>query len=86
MIKVPETEPLVGIFTTAMPRPSASEQLIAMTLSRQLTIGAPVGVSRPASAAELSEAQLTNTLDHLPGSSRGDERQVGRMTRGRAAR
>jgi alkylmercury lyase len=76
MTNVPEIDALAGMFTAAMPRLSASEQRIALTLIRQLALGAPVGVSRLARAAELSEAQITNTLDHLPGVFRDEERRV----------
>src|SRR5437763_7807187 len=47
MTNVPEIAALAGMLTDAMPRLDASEQRIALTLIRQLALGAPVGV-RPA--------------------------------------
>ena len=76
MTNVPEIDALAGMFTAAMPRLSATEQRIALTLIRQLALGAPVGVSRLASAAEVSEARITDTLDHLPGVFRDEEQRV----------
>ena len=76
MINVPEIGALAGVLTAAMPRLDASEQRIALTLIRQLALGAPVGVSRLASVAGLSEAHITNTLDHLPGVFRDQEQRV----------
>ena len=76
MTNVPEIDALAGMFTAAMPRLSATEQRIALTLIRQLGLGAPLGVSRLASAAELSEAQITDTLDHLRGVFRDEEQRV----------
>ena len=51
-----------GMFTAAMPRLSASDQRIALTLIRQLALGAPDGASQLASADEPAEAQITNSL------------------------
>jgi hypothetical protein len=76
MTNVPDIDALAGMLTLAMPRLSASEQRLALTLIRQLALGAPVGVSRLASAAELSEAQITNGLDHLPGVFRDEGQRV----------
>jgi alkylmercury lyase len=76
MANVPEIEALAGMLTAAMPRIDASERRVALTLIRQLALGAPVGVSGLASAAELSDAQITNTLDHLPGVFRDQEQRV----------
>jgi alkylmercury lyase len=73
---VPEVDVLADRLTAAMPRLDTTEQRIALTLIRQLALGAPVGASRLASAAELSEAQITNTLDHLPGVFRDEEQRV----------
>ena len=41
MINVPEIGALAGVLTAAMPRLDASEQRIALTLIRQLALGAP---------------------------------------------
>jgi alkylmercury lyase len=76
MTDVPGIDALAGRLTAAMPRLSASEQRIALTLIRQLALGVPVGVSRLASAAEVSEAQITSMLDHLPGVFRDEQQQV----------
>ena len=65
-----------GLKCRLYPCLSASEQWIALTLIRQLALGAPGGVSRLASVAELSEGEITNTLDHLPGVFRDEERRV----------
>jgi alkylmercury lyase len=76
MTSAPEIDALADLFTAAMPRLAASEQRIALTLICQLALGAPVGVSRLARAAELSEAQITDALDHLPGVFRDEEQRV----------
>src|SRR6266849_3916719 len=76
MTQVPEIDELAERLTAAMPRLDAGEQRIALTLIGQLALGAPVGVSPLASAAGLSEAQITNTLDHLPGVFRDEEQRV----------
>ena len=76
MTNAPEVNALASMLTAAMPRLADSEQRIALTLIRQLALGVPVGVSRLASAAEVSEAQITDTLDHLPGVFRDEEQRV----------
>ena len=76
MTNAPEVDALASMLTAAMPRLADSEQRIALTLIRQLALGVPVGVSRLASAAEVSEAQITDTLDHLPGVFRDEEQRV----------
>ena len=76
MTDAPEVDALASMLTAAMPRLADSEQRIALTLIRQLALGVPVGVSRLASAAEVSEAQITDTLDHLPGVFRDEEQRV----------
>jgi alkylmercury lyase len=73
---VPDIDALAGKLTAAMPRLDATEQRIALTLVRQLARGASVGVSHLAGAVELSEAQITDTLDRLPGVFRGEEQRV----------
>src|SRR5438128_12402662 len=59
-----------------MPRLDATERWITLTLIRQLALGAPVGVSGLATAAELSEAQVADTLDRLPGVFRDEQQRV----------
>jgi alkylmercury lyase len=76
MTNVLDIDALAGMLAAAMPRLDATEQRIALTLIRQLALGAPVSVSDLATAAELSEAQITNTLDHLPGVFRDEEQRV----------
>jgi alkylmercury lyase len=76
MTNVPDIDALAGILAAAMPRLDATEQQIALTLIGQLALGAPVSVSHLAGAAELSEVQITNTLDHLPGVFRDEEHRV----------
>jgi alkylmercury lyase len=80
MTDVPDIDALAERLTAAMPRLDATEQRIALTLIRQLALGAPVSVSRLATAADLSVAQVTDTLDRLPGVFRdGEQRVVGFM-------
>src|SRR4051794_21271584 len=80
MTNVPDIDALADMLTAAMPRLDATEQRIALTLIRQLALGAPVGASQLATEAELSQAQIANTLDHLPGVFRdGQHRVVGFM-------
>ncbi len=76
MTNVPDIDALAERLTAAMPRLDATEQWIALTLIRQLALGAPVGASRLATAADLSEAQIAETLDHLPGVFRDDQQRV----------
>src|SRR6266581_7715151 len=67
MTNVPDIDALADKLVAAMPRLDATERWITLTLIRELALGAPVSVGRLAGAAELSEAQITNTLDRLPG-------------------
>src|SRR5437870_3145000 len=76
MTNVPDIDRLAERLTAAMPRLDPTEQRIALTTIRHLALGAPVGVSRLAAAAELSEAHIANTLDHLPGVFRDDQQRV----------
>jgi alkylmercury lyase len=76
MTQVPDIDELAERLTAAIPPLDATEQQIALTVIRQLALGAPVSVSGLAAAVELSEAQIGETLDHLPGVFRDDQRQV----------
>jgi alkylmercury lyase len=76
MTNVPGIDALAERLTATMPRIDATEQWIALTLIRQLALGAPVGASQLATAAELSEAHVAKTLDHLPGVFRDEEQRL----------
>jgi hypothetical protein len=76
MTNVLDIDALAGMLAAAMPRLDATEQRIALTLIRQLALGAPVSVSDLATAAELSEARVTDALDRLPGVFRDEEQRV----------
>jgi alkylmercury lyase len=76
MTDVPEIEELAKQLTAAMPRLDATEQRIALTLIRQLALGAPVSVSRLATTVELPEPQIAGTLDQLPGVFRDEQHRV----------
>lgn len=76
MTTAPGVDALAERLTAAMPRLDATEQRIGLTLIRRLALGAPVAVSHLATAAELSEAQISHALDHLPGVFRDDQQRV----------
>ena len=76
MTNLTDIDALADKLTAAMPRLDATEQRIALTLVRQLALGAPVSVGGLATAAELSEAQIADTLDQLPGVFRDEEQRV----------
>jgi alkylmercury lyase len=76
MIDAPDINELAERLTAAMPRLDATEQCIALTLIRQLALGAPVSVSQLATTAQLPEPQITETLDQLPGVFRDEQQRV----------
>ena len=76
MTGVDRIEELADRLAEAMPRLDASDQRIALTLIRELGIAAPVSVSRLATAAGLSAAQITDALGQLPGVFRDDQQLV----------
>jgi hypothetical protein len=50
------------VVTAAMPRLDASEQRIALTLTRRLALGVPASAGGAAAAADPSEAQIIDAL------------------------
>jgi hypothetical protein len=76
MTNAPDIDALAERLAAAMPRLDATGQLIALTLSRRLALGAPVGVGGLATADEPSEAQVADALDRLPGVFRDDQQRV----------
>ena len=76
MTNVPDIDALADKLMAAMPRLDATERWITLTLIRELALGAPVTVSGLATAAELSEAPVTDALDRLPGVFRDDQQRV----------
>lgn len=76
MTDTPDLKQLANQLTAAMPRLDATEQRIALALIRQLAHGAPVSSSQLATATGMPEAQITDTLERLPGTFRDDQHRV----------
>jgi alkylmercury lyase len=72
----PDLDRLAERLAAAMPRLGATEQRIALALIRQLAHGAPVSASQLATATDLPEPQITDTLERLPGTFRDDQHRV----------
>jgi alkylmercury lyase len=72
----PDIDALADRLAAAMPPLDAAEQQIAITLIRQLALGAPVSVSQLATATGLPETQTAQTLDRFPGVFRDEEQRV----------
>jgi alkylmercury lyase len=76
MTHTPDLDALADRLAAAQPRLDATEQLIVLTLVRQLALGAPVSDSQLATAAGLPEAQVTDTVDRHPLVFRDDEQRI----------
>jgi alkylmercury lyase len=76
MTTAPDINELADRLTAAMPRLDAPEQQIAVTLIRELGLGAPVSVSQLATAAGLPETQTAHTLERFPGVFRDEEQRI----------
>lgn len=76
MTDVRDIDQLADQLTDAMPRLDVTEQRIALALIRQLARGAPVSAGQLATAADLPEPQVTDTLERLPGTFRDDQQRV----------
>jgi alkylmercury lyase len=72
----PHLDQLADRLTAAMPQLDATEQRITLALIRQLAHGAPVSASQLATATDLPEPQITDTLQRLPGTFHDDQHRV----------
>jgi alkylmercury lyase len=76
MTRTPDIDALADRLAAAQPRLDATDQLIVLTLVRQLALGVPVSDSQLAAAAGLPEAQVTDTLDRHPLAFRDDQGRI----------
>lgn len=76
MNAAPDIEELADKLAAAMPRLEPREQQVALALIRRLALAAPVRVDRLAEEADLTEAQVADALERLPGVFRDDQQRV----------
>lgn len=76
MTETPDINQLAAELAGAMPKLDASEQHIALTLIRQLALGAPVSVAQLANAAGAPPAEIAVALDRLPSEFRDEQQRI----------
>jgi alkylmercury lyase len=74
--ETPNIDELAALLVAAMPKLDESEQHIALTLIRQLAVGAPVSVEQLATAADAPLARVTQALERLPGVFRDEQQRI----------
>jgi alkylmercury lyase len=76
MAETYDIDQLAVALETAMPKLDSREQMVALTLIRQLALGVPISVERLSAAAELPREQVADTLERLPAVFRDEQLRV----------